>query len=203
MHDKLMAVLPEYQKKVKFLFMEDMDMPEILDSVQKLPADSLVLLTIFSRDKSGRAFEYDESASLIAERCKVPIYSVWDFYLGYGVVGGMLASGYYQGETAARMAVRILHGEKSENIPIVIKSPNRYKFDYAQLKRFGLDFSPLPEGSIIINKPAPLYSVPKNIVWGAVGVLTILTLTVLFLLRKVAKQKQPKGNRNNGEKISA
>ena len=128
--------------------------------------------------------------SLITEKCKVPIYGTWDFNLGYGIMGGMLTSGYYQGETAAKMAVRILHGEKVENIPIVMKSPNRYMFDYRQLKRFRLDFSPLPAGSIVINKPAPLYSVPKNIFWGIVAVLASLTLTVLFLLHKVVKHKR-------------
>jgi ABC-type uncharacterized transport system substrate-binding protein len=190
MHKRLMELLSRYQGKVKFTFLEDVEMPELLATVQQLTPDSLVMYILFIRDKSGRLFDYDESISLIAEKCKVPIYGTWDFNLGYGIMGGMLTSGYYQGETAAKMAVRILHGEKVENIPIVMKSPNRYMFDYRQLKRFRLDFSPLPAGSIVINKPAPLYSVPKNIFWGIVAVLASLTLTVLFLLHKVVKHKR-------------
>lgn len=196
MHNKLLELIPAYRKKVDFIFLEDMEMPEILDKVQKLPADSLVLFTIFSRDKAGRAYEYDESVALVVERCKVPIYSVWDFYLGNGIVGGMLTSGYYQGETAARMAARILRGDKVENIPIVMKSPNRYMFDHHQLERFRLDFFPLPEGSIVINKPAP-FTVSKNIIRGIVAVLAGLSLTVLYLLRKLAKHKRPPQEEGN------
>ena len=189
-HREVERLVPAYQGRVRFLFLEELEMPEILKAVQKLGPDSLVFYGLFFRDKAGRFYEYDEGISLIAESCPVPVYGVWDFYLGYGLTGGMLTSGYYQGEAAARMAVRVLHGEKVENIPIVMKSPNRYMFDYRQLKRFGLFYFPLPEGSTVINEPAPLYSVPKSVVWGTVAALACLLLTALLLLRKVVRHKR-------------
>lgn len=190
MHDRLIKLLPRYQEAVKFVFLEDVDMAEIQARVEQLSQDSLVLFTIFSRDKSGRFLEFDESISLVAEKCKVPIYSTWDFNLGYGIVGGMLTSGYFQGETAARMVIRILRGEKVDKIPIEMKSPNRYMFDYRQMQRFRIEFAPLPEGSITVNKPSPLYSLPKNIVWSNLAVLTTLAVIILILLRKAAQRRR-------------
>jgi PAS domain S-box-containing protein len=190
MHREIVKLLPAYRGRVDFTFLEEVEMPEILAAVQKLDSDSLVFYTLFHRDKAGKFFTYDASISLIAEKCPVPIYGVWDFTLGLGVVGGKLTSGYYQGETAGAMAARILHGVKVEKIPIVMKSPNRYMFDYRQLQRFGLAYFPLPEGSILINKPLPRYSVPDNVFWGAIVVVAGLVVIILLLLRNMAIRKE-------------
>ena len=190
MHGQIADLLPLYRERVEFIFLEDVEMRQILATVRKLPPDSLVLYTLFFRDKTGRYFEYNEAISLIAASCPVPIYGVWDFYLGYGMVGGMLTSGYYQGETAGSIAVRILHGEKVEKIPVVMKSPNRYMFDFRQLQRFDLTFYPLPAGSIVVNKPTPRYSVSENVFWGAIAALTLLVVIIVFLVLVMAVRKR-------------
>jgi two-component system sensor histidine kinase/response regulator len=189
-HNEIMHLIPAYRERVKFVFLEDAAMPEILAAVRKLPADSLVFYSFFFRDKAGRLFDYDESISLIAQNCPVPIYGIWDFNLGYGIVGGMLTSGYYQGATAGAMALRILQGEKVENIPVVMESPNRYMFDYRQLERFRIDLAALPKGSILINRPMPLYSVHRAIFWGALVALAGLVAVIAFLLRNMAIRRR-------------
>jgi PAS domain S-box-containing protein len=189
-HDEIMQVIPANGERVKFIFLEDATMPEILAAVRKLPADSLVFYSFFFRDKAGRMFDYDESISLIAQNCKVPIYGIWDFNLGYGIVGGMLTSGYYQGATAGTMALRIMQGEKVENIPVVMASPNRYMFDYRQLERFRIDLAALPKGSIFINRPLALYSVHRAIFWGGLAALAGLVAIVALLLRSMAIRKR-------------
>lgn len=190
MHGEIAKLVPVYRGRVTFTFLEEAEMPEVLAAVQKLPADTLVFYTLFLRDKAGRVFEYDEGLSMIAEKCPVPIFGVWDFNLGHGMVGGMLTSGYYQGETAGRMAVRILRGERVENIPPVMKSPNRYMFDYRQLRRFRLALSSLPDGSIAINRPVNLYSMHRGVFWTIVAALAAAALVILFLLRTTAKRKR-------------
>ena len=190
MHKQIDDLIPAFRANVQFVFLEDLAMPQILASVEKLGPDSLVFYTLFSRDGTGRFFEYHEAFSLIAAQCPVPIYGVWDFYLGYGMVGGKLTNGFSQGETTAAMALRILNGEKIENVPIVMQSPNRYMFDYRQLQRFGLAYAPLPEGSIVLDKPAPLFSVAANVAWGALSAITVLVAVILLLLRSMALRKR-------------
>jgi|GEM_PF-1276668 len=189
-HREVESLIHFYKGRVRFRFLEDLEMPKILEAVQKLEPDSLVFYGLFFRDKAGRYYEYDEGISLIAKSCSVPVYGVWDFYLGYGLMGGMLTSGYSQGETAGRMAVRILRGEKVEDIPVVMKSPNRYMFDYRQLQRFHIDTSALPAGSIVINRPTSLYSVPRQVFWGAVAALTGSALIISFLLYNTAIRRR-------------
>ena len=90
----------------------------------------------------------------------MPIYGAWDFNLGYGMVGGKLISGFYQGVTAGRIALRVLRGEDPDAIPVVrftADRPNRYMFDYRQLQRFGIPLSALPKDSVIENMPESFF----------------------------------------------
>lgn len=189
-HHEVESLIPAYQDRVDFTFLEGLEMPEILASVQQLGPESLIFYGLFFQDKAGRFYEYDEGIALIAKSAPVPVYGVWDFYLGYGLLGGMLTSGYNQGETAGQMALRILHGEKVETIAVVMQSPNRYMFDYRQLQRFHLDLSDLPAESIIINRPNPFYAVPRQVFWGAVAALTASVLIIALLLYNTAIRRR-------------
>jgi ABC-type uncharacterized transport system substrate-binding protein len=180
--EKMNQVIPKYKGKQEFIYLQDMEIEKILETVSKLKNDSLVLMTVFQQDKAGKFFEFSESTSLISEKSAVPMYGLWDFNLGYGIVGGMLTSAAEQGKAAGLMANRILKGESVDAIKVLMESPNKYMFDYKQLTRFGIDRSKLPPKSTVINEPGANYSLSKTTVWS-VGVLVILlALGVSFLL---------------------
>lgn len=159
-HDEVVKLIPLYRERAPITFLEDYSMPDLLGKLRTLPARSLVFYSFFSRDQTGRFFEYDESARAIARASNAPIYGAWDFNLGYGIVGGKLISGFYQGETAGRMALRILHGENPDSIPVVRFSadrPNRYMFDYNELQRLGIPLRALPKDRYIANMPESFF----------------------------------------------
>ncbi len=181
-HAEFEGIVTKYKDRVSFKFLDDMDMSEILDTVGKLGNDSLVLMTIFQKDKAGTFFEFSESTSLISKSSRVPFYGLWDFNLGFGIVGGMLTSGYNQGKTAGELAVRILKGEKADAIPVLMKSPNRFMFDYRQMARFGIKKSAIPRGSVVINEPASFYRVPNEVIWATLFGIVSLGGMILMLL---------------------
>ena len=146
------SVLKDFSS-VDFEFFDDINMSELEERVSRLPSDNLILLLSFNRDKSNNVFSYEESIRRIAAKARVPIYGVWDFYLGSGIVGGMLTNGFSQGEMAAKLGLRVLGGEKPDKIPVVLASPNRYMFDYRYLKQFGIEANKLPGQSEVINRP--------------------------------------------------
>jgi len=112
--------------KVNFIFYEDMSMVEIQKKVSELEKDSLVYLLSFNKDKYNNIFSYEESAELISSKSNVPVYGPWDFYLGHGIVGGMLANGKGQGEMAAEMARQVLDGKNIKDIAIIEGITNKY-----------------------------------------------------------------------------
>lgn len=178
-------LMPQFPT-TNFVFYDDMNMSEIQERVAKLPNDTIILLMSFNKDKSNNIFSYEDTIRIIAEKATVPIYSVWDFYLGQGITGGMLTSAYYQGETAASLLLRVLNGEAPQDIPVVKQSPNKYMFDYTYLTKHNIDPARLPKGSILINQPAANYE--SYFVYGLAILLVIISL-LAFLQRKKAKEQ--------------
>jgi signal transduction histidine kinase/ABC-type uncharacterized transport system substrate-binding protein len=195
--EMMMKEIPSFEDVLRFTFLEDLDMSEVLERVKNLPTDSVVFLISLLIDKSGNTFSFERSCALISQNSAVPIYSHSDVYLGHGIVGGKVNCGDAQGQLAGEMALRILHGEKATNIPVVKKSPNRYMFDYQQMHRFGIKHTSLPEGSIVINKLRSFYSEHKGLIWSAIGsiaglVLIIVILSVNIVIRKRAEEELKK-----------
>ncbi|QUH25732.1 ABC transporter substrate-binding protein [Serpentinicella alkaliphila] len=150
-------IIPEYSDRVSFKIWNNLTMAEIQEGVKSLNTEDIILLLSLNRDKSNNSFSYDESISLISENASVPIYGVWDFYLGKGLLGGVLTSGITHGETVGHMAIEILNGKYPSEIVVVTESPNIYMFDYFMLKKFSINIDKLPIGSTIINKPSTIF----------------------------------------------
>jgi len=108
--------------------------------------------------------------------------------LGEGIVGGMLKSSYFQGETAATLSLKILGGQDITSLPVILKSPNQYMFDYNQLNRWGITKKKLPGESLIINQPESLYYKYKNLIWTITGILAGLILFIIILLFNIKKR---------------
>ncbi len=178
----LSHVLQEFESKIKFDLFEDLSMAELKENVALLDRGDIILLMTFNKDRLGRIYSYDQSIAQIAASAKVPIYGVWDFYLGKGIVGGMLTSGFDQGKTAAEMTIRYLDGSRISNLPVVRVSPNKYKFDHKELQWFGIDESSLPEWSVVINRPFSFYEKNKGLVWSIVSGFTALSIIIILLL---------------------
>jgi PAS domain S-box-containing protein len=184
------AIIPNFDSRVKFDFLTDLSMPDLLGKVQTLKQGAIILLMTFNRDSTGHDFDYNQSLSLISQAAKVPIYGVWEFYLGKGIVGGMLTSGRIQGETAGKMALRILAGEKVKNIAILKESPNRFMFDYRQLIRFKIPFSRLPKSSLVVNKPQTFHQVHPQLFYGGIAAFISLLLIILLLLSRMHERRR-------------
>jgi two-component system, cell cycle sensor histidine kinase and response regulator CckA len=187
---RLKQLIAEGEFKVEFRLWEDITMQTLERRVADLKPGDILFYTFFIRDKVGAFYEFDESITRIAAKCPIPIYGAWDFNLGYGIVGGMLTSGYFQGESAGRLSVRVLAGEPAEKIPVIMQSPNRYMFDYVQLQRFDIDTADLPAGSIIINQPENLYTKHRALFWGVLLSIILLHFIIFSLFLNILRRRR-------------
>ncbi|MBF0554706.1 MAG: hypothetical protein HQK96_09165 [Nitrospirae bacterium] len=195
-----------YGGSIKFTFLDNSTLAEIEDTVRGLnPQDSAVFYLSFFKDKSGASYSPSETIPQIAKAANVPMYGAVDYMLGYGIVGGMLKNSFYQGETAGRLALRILNGEKPGGIPVVMKSPNSFMFDYKALKRFNIDIRALPPGASVINIPETFYYKYKHIIWGIAAVITGLVIFIVILLfnilQRIKAQKELLQYQNHLEEL--
>ncbi len=145
--------LDEVDPDLDIIYWEDMNMSEIQQQGKTLGEESIVLLMSYTKDKSNNTYSYKTSLKLIRQDMSAPIFGVWDFYLGNGIIGGKLTSGYEQGKSVGIMVLNFLGGTPISAMPIQANLPNKYMFDYEELERFGIDSASLPQGSAIINRP--------------------------------------------------
>ncbi len=184
-------VIPQYSKNVEFRFLDNLTIEDLLYELSQIRSDEdLIFLMTFNRDAAGKAISYDESVELIAAATIVPIYGVWDFYLGKGIVGGCLTSGYYQGQIVGEIAKRILEGETIDKIPVRHNRLNRYMFDYNLLVKYDINPNELPPNSVIINSPKSFYEMNKTLVWFLFLVILLLLILISILIRSHRVQKQ-------------
>jgi|GEM_PF-767432 len=177
---------------------------ELREEVLSLDKGDLLLLGNFGRDFNGKNIDLNELIRLVTTDVKVPIYGLWDFYLGKGIIGGYLVSAKFQGKRAAEMAASILAGQMADEIPIITKSPNHYFIDYQVSKQLKVDLDKLPAETIVVNRPPDFYNSHKEIIWVVLTALAILTsLSIFLLFTVVRKNKAEAGLRDLTTELSS
>ncbi|MBN2038828.1 MAG: PAS domain S-box protein [Spirochaetes bacterium] len=186
-----MAALPELPPRLKIDFWDDLSAEKLKLKIPELDKDSIIFINGLITGQNGNLLMYDDTTRWISGISGVPVYSLWDVYLGHGIIGGILISGHSQGKLAAETAIRILNGETPASIPVISgRFANRFMFDYIQLARFGIPLSQLPEDAIVLNIPDSFYHKYKHAIWPAISVLIILSFTVILLIIKIIRRRK-------------
>src|SRR6266850_169855 len=179
-----------YESKFDFTYLTDLDTPTLLDRLKHLPTHTIVYHTSIMLDAAGNHFiDATQSAPLVASASIAPVFTVDDVDVGRGTVGGDVFSFSEHGREVARIVVRILNGEKPQDIPVV-RGNNVFLFDWRALRRFGLKESALPAGSIVLNRQPTFWGQYKRYIIAGILLLSTQALIILGLLWQKVKRKR-------------
>ena len=92
-------------------------------------------------------------------------------------------------ETAG-IALRVLRGEKAEDIPVAAPPPNINLFDWRQLRRFHISEASLPPGSIVRFKELTIWEQYKGRIIAVLAILILQTLLLAGLLFERARKRR-------------
>ena len=180
----------DYEPKLEFKYLFDLSMPVLLERLKHLPSDTIVYHTAISQDASGDRFiDSAQSIPMVAGAANAPVFVMDDVNLRAGTVGGDLVSWVDDGRMAAKMAVRVLNGEKPQDIPVVT-SKHAYMFDWRALKRWGLKESNLPPGSIVLYRQPTLWESYKGYMIGGISLIMFEALLIGGLLWQRARRRK-------------
>jgi signal transduction histidine kinase len=141
--------IPASAPDLELVDLTGLPMTALRKRVAVLPDRSAILYTSIYSDGEGHSYIPADSLAIVAEVANRPIVIDIDSLLGRGAVGGFLITGSSIGEQAARVALRILNGERAANIPVEKSERSTPIFDWRQLRRWGVDQAELPSGSEI------------------------------------------------------
>lgn len=177
----------------------NLSLKEIKQQAAKLPSSTVIFYMFMFEDAAGVKFRPVDALQEITDVSSVPVISMYDFYIGYGTIGGYTFSMEQVTRIATQMGQRILHGESVSTIPIVTGFCNQSIFDHLVLQRFDIPISTLPSGSIIKNRQYTLwerYRVPFIIIISIFIVLISLIAFFVNLSRKLYKTRIELSNLN-------
>ena len=179
------AVQP-FTSHVAFTYFNDLSFAEMRTRAAALPPRSAIFFGLLSVDAAGVSHEEMSALTSLHAVANAPMFSYVDAYFGHGIVGGPLISVSNTSRQAAAVAVRILRGDP----PGTIKTPpigfGKTRFDWRELRRWGISEASLPAGSVIdFRVPTPFEQYKWYIIAAAVlCALQAIFIAVLLLNRR-------------------
>lgn len=152
---------------------------ELKQLVSNSGSQDLFVFVLYSRDRNDVTYLYDEVPKYVFEDAKNPVYALWEFYLGTGVIGGHMASSYKYGEGAANILLDLWEGKVVPPLIFETGDHQAFMFDYQVLNRHSIDY--MPKDSIFINRPISYYERNKWLILSFILVVSILVLIIVLM----------------------
>jgi PAS domain S-box-containing protein len=193
------AGLKSYAGRLELIDLTKLPVPEILSRVAVLPQDSVIVYMSVIKDGAGQIFTPREVLYLINRATKVPVFSLYDTYLGHGIVGGRLVSFELQGKAAAGLALRVMAGEPPLAIPFGGDGAYVDHYDWRELKRWNIPKAAVPAGTKISYYTPTYWEEHRWAIIGAVSLLIIETTLIIVLMINIRKRRQAERSQRDSE----
>jgi signal transduction histidine kinase len=193
-----------HEVKVELVYLSALPMDDLLREVAHLPDGSVIYYLHVMQDGAGNPYVPADVAERVAAAANCPVYAHIDSYLGRGIVGGRLLSFEAEGKNAAGLTLRILAGEKTENIPPPETAENSYLFDWRQLQRWGISEADLPPGSVVRYRQPSFWDLYR---WHIIGVVSLCVVEAVLIgglvLQRASRRRAEKGLRESQRELRA
>jgi PAS domain S-box-containing protein len=182
--------LASFEDRLQITYLAGLPMPELLRRVGRLPDNTIVLFLTALEDGTGGTFVSRDVAERVAAVANAPVYSVYDTYLGRGIVGGYMASFEGMGAESARLALRVLAGESPESVPPSEGAAASFAVDWRQLRRWGLSESNLPPGTAVRFQEPTLWDRYREEMLALIALLVVQSALIAALLAQSSRRRR-------------
>jgi PAS domain S-box-containing protein len=164
---------------IEISYITGASLDEITTRVGSLPDDAIVIMGAFVRDANGQDLNTRDATARIARAASVPVYVLQDHAVGAGSVGGDVVDYQAHGRTGARLALRVLTGERPDPTDADTTRP---MVDWRELRRWSLDEGRLPGGTAVVFRDPSLWERHRWLIAGAVALLLLQSALIAALL---------------------
>jgi len=164
--------IPAAIKGLQTIDLSGLPLREVRQRVASLPDHAAILYTGIYSDSEGAVYVPAAALSLITETANSPIVVTSETEIGRGGIGGFVITPGSVGESAARLALRVINGASAASIPVSEGSVVQPIFDWRQMQRWNVSERSLPPGSEIrFRVPAGLEQYRWQISTAAIVIL--------------------------------
>jgi PAS domain S-box-containing protein len=154
---------------------------ELRERATHLPPRSAILFTRMFQDGAGQATISAQVGRWLSEWANAPVYVLSDGAFGTGAVGGSVASIEAFGQRAGELARRTLTGAAEEALRFEVLTATVPMFDWRALKRWSIDESRLPPGSIVRFRPESIWEQYRWYITAALLIIVMQSATIVAL----------------------
>jgi signal transduction histidine kinase len=176
------ASLERYAGRLEIDYLVGRTLAETVAAVRALPADAVVLFATVFRDGAGAPLVPRDVLTRVAAASSVPIFGVFETYLGDGIAAGSIASFETQGRRAGELVVRVLNGEDAAAIGVQSPVVPRCIADWRQLGHWGIDDSLLPSDCEVRFREVSAWERYRWQILGALAVILAQGLLIAALM---------------------
>jgi signal transduction histidine kinase len=172
--------VPAISQELEFIDLTGLSIRKVRERVAALPDHTTILYIGINADPEGMYVAADV-LPLIAEAANRPIIVDAETYFGTGATGGLVISPEHIGQTAGRLALRIIQGESPSNIPVTQGDLPRPVFDWRELQKWNISENGLPPGSDVrFRQPSVWQQYRSHIL--AIAALFLFQFSLIILL---------------------
>jgi signal transduction histidine kinase len=128
--------------------------------------------------------------SRIAATANAPTYGWADAAVETGIVGGRRRDQLTLIKVIAALGLRVLRGERADDIPVSAPDTDVDSVDWRQLRRWRLDESRVPTGTRVLFRPPSMWDQYKGYIVSAVMLMVAQTALIGGLLLQRAKRRR-------------
>jgi signal transduction histidine kinase len=179
-----------FQGRVEFTYLSGLATKDLEERLRTLPRQSAVYYVVVSQDGAGETFQQMAYLSRVAAAANAPTYSWADAAVDSGIVGGRRRDQLAQMTAIATLALRVLRGERADDIPVSSPDTDVDSVDWRQLRRWGLHESRLPAGVRVLFREPSMWDRYKGYIVGALILMLAQTALIAALLVQRAKRRR-------------
>jgi len=200
--DAMRSQMQSFNSRLKVNYLSGLATDELERRLARLPERSAVYYLRVTEDGAGNKYHPLEYIDRVAAAANAPTYCWVDSALDHGIVGGSLYSQLEAIRRTGQLALRVLGGEKAESIDTSAIDLNSDQVDWRQLRRWGIDETRVPAGTIINFRDPSIWDRYKRYILGALALLILQSVFIAALLIQRRELRRSQGSlRTSYERI--
>ena len=170
------------EDRISFTWFDTLSFEDILKHAAELPPNSAIFWELMIVDAAGVVHEEGKALSRLHAVANAPIFTYTDAFFGREIVGGPHVPVLELGQQLAVVAVRILRGESAGSIKVPPVGMGTPKFDWRELRRWGIPESRLPPGSEIYFRMPTVWEQYRLHILALLAAILLQGLAIAWLL---------------------
>jgi signal transduction histidine kinase len=199
---ELRREIAPFEGRVEFEWLNELSLAQMRERLAVLPPRSAVFYGLFVVDAAGVPHERDDALASLHAASNAPMFGVFEYEIGKGVVGGPYSSQRRLAGQITEAALAALRGLATPQPRVKVNPFEPAVYDWRELKRWNIDMSRLPPGSEVRYKRPTIWEQYRVAIIATILVLVLQAgLIMALLIQRIRRRQAEQQARHLGGRI--